>query len=133
MNIDKIVEVVAIYNGVSVDELMIKTRKRELLFPRQQAHYFAHKFTNYSLCKIGIDIGNKDHTTVIHSIKTVENLIETDKNISIKLKEIESELTYLRNKEESRYINPISRQLKSNRVSSIRNKLSYNVSLNINL
>lgn len=57
--------------------LMSKTRKREIVFPRQTCHYLAKKHTKFSLAEIGKHIGYKDHATVINSIKTVENLVET--------------------------------------------------------
>lgn len=69
---------VAQYAGIPVEKLMQKTRKREIVEARQIAMYLAKRNTKETLSEIGFNIGRKDHTTVIHACKTVENLIETD-------------------------------------------------------
>lgn len=60
-------------------ELEKDTRAQKIVWPRQLAHYFAVHKTNLSLENIGFYIGNKDHTTVIHGVKTVLQEIETNK------------------------------------------------------
>ena len=70
---------VAEFTGLSIDELQEKTRKREIVESRQVAMYLSKKNTKESLATIGRTIGNKDHATVLHACKTVNNLIETDK------------------------------------------------------
>jgi chromosomal replication initiator protein len=55
---------------VSVDELLSRSRKRSVAFPRQVAMYLTRKFTDQSLADIG-SIYNRDHSTVLHAIKTI--------------------------------------------------------------
>jgi len=79
MTTNYISEVVSRYFGISKADISKKTRNREILQPRQITHYFAKQKTNDSLTSIGRQIGEKDHATVLHSIKTVNNLYSTDK------------------------------------------------------
>ncbi|MBI9052486.1 MAG: hypothetical protein JEY96_01630 [Bacteroidales bacterium] len=69
---------VAEFHGIRSFLIDYKDRKREIVKPRQQAHYFAKLLTKDSLATIGLVIGEKDHATVLHSIKTVNNLKDTD-------------------------------------------------------
>ena len=72
VTIDEIKRVVAEKFDIKVNDLKSKSRRRELVTPRQIAMYLARQLTNESLPQIGRKFGNKDHTTVIHSIKKVE-------------------------------------------------------------
>jgi chromosomal replication initiator protein len=78
MTIDHIQKLVCEFYHVPYDRLMTKTRKREVVLARQVSMYFAKKFTKQSLKTIGDHFGGFDHTTVIHSCQTVENLMHTD-------------------------------------------------------
>lgn len=62
-----------------IDDITIKTRKREIVEARQIAHYFAMKLKCGSLAHVGLNIGMKDHATVLHSSNVVDNLYKTDK------------------------------------------------------
>ena len=66
-----------------------ETGKREIVEPRQIAHYFSKIHTKGSLVSIGNIIGKKDHATVLNSIKAINNFIDTDKKFTKKLNEIE--------------------------------------------
>lgn len=68
------------YFGLEHGILHRKTRKREIVQPRQIAMYFAKILTKDSLASIGMKIGSKDHATVLHASKTINNLVETDKS-----------------------------------------------------
>jgi chromosomal replication initiator protein len=92
ISIDYIQKVVCNYFSMPVDLLGSKTRKREIVQARQIAMYFAKSMTKASLASIGSSIGGKDHATVLHACKTVNNLIETDKRFKIDLEEIEKRL-----------------------------------------
>ena len=59
--------------------LQSKTRKRHIVQARQLAMYFAKRYTKASLASIGSQIGKRDHATVLHACRTVENLADTDK------------------------------------------------------
>jgi len=60
------------------EELQLKTRKREVVEARQILHYLAKNKKLGSLAAIGFRFGRKDHATVLHSNRTVTNLLETD-------------------------------------------------------
>ncbi len=79
VSIDYIQKVVCDYFNLPIELLKSKTRKREVVQARQIAMYFAKQMTKASLASIGAHCGGKDHATVLHACKTVNNLMETDK------------------------------------------------------
>lgn len=94
VSIDYIQKVVCNYFDVAVDSLQSKTRKREIVQARQVAMYFSKNLTKSSLATIGSQIGGKDHATVLHACKTVNNLAETDKQFKYQIEEIEKKLKF---------------------------------------
>ena len=92
LSIDYIQKVVSDYFNIPVDLMHSKTRKREIVQARQISMYFAKSLTKSSLALIGSQIGGKDHATVLHACKTVNNLLETDKRFRLYLDEIEKKL-----------------------------------------
>ena len=88
ISIDYIQKVVSDYFKVPVNELFTSTRKREVVQVRQIAMYFAKKYTELSLAQIGAMCGNKDHATVLHACRTVDNMIDTDSKYRERLEEI---------------------------------------------
>ncbi|MFW5767741.1 MAG: chromosomal replication initiator protein DnaA, partial [Bacteroidota bacterium] len=92
VSIDYIQKIVCNYFGMSVDKLNSKTRKREVVQARQIAMYFAKNMTKSSLASIGSSIGGKDHATVLHACKTVNNLIDTDKRFKVYIDDIDKKL-----------------------------------------
>ena len=79
ISIDHIQKVVSDYFQMDVMTLQSKTRKRHIVQARQLAMFFSKKFTKASLASIGTKIGHRDHATVLHACKTVDNLAFTDK------------------------------------------------------
>ncbi|TPG67392.1 chromosomal replication initiator protein DnaA [Hymenobacter nivis] len=79
VNLDFIQKTVAAYFNVSVDLLKDKTRKKEVVTARQVAMYFAKHHTSHTLKTIGFHFGGRDHTTVMHSVQTVSDLVDLDK------------------------------------------------------
>ena len=79
ISIDHIQKVVSDYFQMDVSTLLSKTRKRHNVQARQLAMFFSKKFTKASLASIGTKIGHRDHATVLHACKTVDNLAFTDK------------------------------------------------------
>jgi len=79
ISIDHIQKVVSDYFQMDVTTLQSKTRKRYIVQARQLAMFFSKKFTKASLASIGSIIGQRDHATVLHACKTVDNLAFTDK------------------------------------------------------
>lgn len=66
------------YYGIKVENLKAKTRKKEIVIARQVAMYFSKEFTNHSLKSIGYHFGGRDHSTVIHAVQAVNDLMETE-------------------------------------------------------
>jgi chromosomal replication initiator protein len=92
ISIDYIQKVVCNYYNIGLEMLQSKTRKREIVQARQVAMFFSKSMTKSSLATIGSQIGGKDHATVLHACKTVNNLIETDKRFRLQVDEIEKKL-----------------------------------------
>ncbi len=92
ISIDYIQKVVSEYFGLSVDAMISKTRKRNIVQARQLTMYFAKNHTKASLTTIGLQCGNKDHATVLHACKTVLNLIDTDKEFKAYVDELEKKI-----------------------------------------
>ena len=90
VNIDTIQDLVADYFEVTVADLKSKSRKKELVYPRQVAMYFAKEFTNLSLKSIGYHFGGRDHSTVIHAIQTISDLMEQDEAVKETIQKIRS-------------------------------------------
>jgi len=92
ISIDYIQKTVCEYFGLPSDVLQTKTRKREIVQARQIAMYFSKGMTKSSLSTIGSIIGGKDHATVLHACKTVNNLMDTDKRFKSQIEDIERRL-----------------------------------------
>lgn len=87
-SIDTIASRVCMVSGIPVEDLQLKTRKRDVIDARQLTMYFARKYNRGSLAFIGRSLGGKDHTTVIHAIKTVKNLYEINPEFRNKYKSL---------------------------------------------
>ncbi len=88
VGIDYIQKFVAEFFNVTVDSLKAKTRKREIVIARQVAMYFAKEYTNLSLKSIGFHFGNRDHSTVIHALTSVNDLMDTDRKFNATMQEL---------------------------------------------
>ena len=93
ISIDYIQKTVSDYFQLDIDILQSKTRKRHVVQARQLAMFFAKKHTKASLANIGSQIGDRDHATVLHACKTVENLISTDKQFKKYVDDIQKKLS----------------------------------------
>ena len=92
ISIDYIQKVVCDYFDLPLDVLKSKTRKREVVQARQLAMYFSKNLTKSSLSNIGIHCGGKDHATVLHACRTVNNLMETDKKFKTYVSDIQKRI-----------------------------------------
>ncbi len=92
ISIDYVQKVVSDYFNIPVELINSRTRKREIVQARQIAMFFSKKYTKSSLATIGIHCGNKDHATVLHACRTVNNLIETDKQFKVFVEDIEKKI-----------------------------------------
>jgi len=93
VSIEYIHKVVCDYFNLPIELLKSKTRKREVVQARQIAMYFAKQMTKSSLASIGAHTGGKDHATVLHACKTVNNLMETDKRFRGYIEDLEKKIS----------------------------------------
>ncbi|MFM7216504.1 MAG: chromosomal replication initiator protein DnaA [Bacteroidota bacterium] len=93
VSIDYIQKVVCDYFDLPIEMLKSKTRKRQVVQARQIAMYFAKSMTKSSLSSIGAHCGGKDHATVLHACRTVNNLIETDKKFKASVQELQKKIS----------------------------------------
>lgn len=92
IDIEKIQKSVSAYFSVSIDDLKDKTRRKEVATARQVAMYLAKEFTDYSLKQIGQYFGGRDHSTVIHAVQSVQNLVDKDSVFKRRLDELKRQL-----------------------------------------
>jgi chromosomal replication initiator protein len=93
VSIDYIQKVVCDYFDLPIDLMKSKTRKREVVQARQIAMYFSKSMTKSSLATIGMHCGGKDHATVLHACRTVNNLMDTDKRFRAYIDELEKKIS----------------------------------------
>ena len=93
VSIEYIQKVVSDYFQMDVETLQSKTRKRHIVQARQLAMFFAKKLTKASLASIGSQIGKRDHATVLHACKTVDNLSMTDKQFKKYVEDLQKKLS----------------------------------------
>jgi len=92
VTVDKIQNVVSGYYNISLNEMLSQRRSRPLARPRQIAMYLAKKLTTRSLPEIGRRFANRDHTTVIHAVKTIIRLSEKDEEMKKDISQIKNML-----------------------------------------
>ena len=90
ITVDKIQNTVSNFYNISLNEMLSQRRSRPLARPRQIAMYLAKKMTTRSLPEIGRRFANRDHTTVIHAVKTITKLSEKDEEIKNNLNQLKS-------------------------------------------
>ena len=90
ITVDKIQNVVSNYFNILLSEMLSQRRSRPLARPRQIAMYLAKKMTTRSLPEIGRRFANRDHTTVIHAVKTITRLSEQDDEMKKNINQIKS-------------------------------------------
>ena len=92
INIEFIQKIVASYFNLNIDEMLSARRSRSLARPRQIAMYLSKILTTNSLPDIGRKFSNRDHTTVIHAVKKIDELIKKDNEIDRYITEIKKKL-----------------------------------------
>ena len=88
INIPYIQEVVCEYFGLNREQLLSKSRKRDIALPRQLAMYFSKELTNATFSKIGEEMGGKDHSTVMYAVETIKDVSKIDKEIKKYVKDL---------------------------------------------
>ena len=94
VTIDFIQTVVCKFFKISKNEMLSPRRSRYLVRPRQTAIYLAKILTSKSLPEIGRAFSNRDHTTVIHSVKTIEKLKKEDNELNINIGTLKNKILY---------------------------------------
>lgn len=92
ITIDQIITCTCEFFNVREEELFGKSRKANIVIVRQMSMYLAHKHTKLTTGKIGAYVGNRDHATVLHGIKTIDGRLKVDKELRQQLSEIEKKL-----------------------------------------
>lgn len=92
ISIEYIQKIICDYFKISTDAINAPTRKREIVQARQLSMYFAKKYTKLPLSIIGAYCGNKDHATVLHACRTINNLYDTDKKMKLFVDDIDKKM-----------------------------------------
>ncbi len=94
VGIDYIQKTVSDFFSVEQDDLKAKTRKKEIVIARQVAMYFSKDYTNHSLKSIGYHFGGRDHSTVIHAVQSVNDMIDTNAKFRYSIEELKKKLKF---------------------------------------
>jgi chromosomal replication initiator protein len=90
LTIDDIMEKVCQHFGVTQQQVFSRSRKRDYVQVRQVSMYLAQKYTKMPASRIGLLIGGRDHSTVLHSCNTVEQRLKIDQAFSAEISSIEN-------------------------------------------
>lgn len=92
VSVDFIQKTVADFFKIELEQMKGKIKKREIVIPRQVAMYFCKRYTQLTLALIGENFGGRDHSTVIHALESVEDLMKTDSNFKNSVDELNKKL-----------------------------------------
>ena len=92
LTVDDVLETVCRFFDVTPNAIKGPSRKKELVLPRQMVMYLADKYTNIPAARIGKLVGGRDHSTVLHSINKVCEMIKKDKVFVSQLKRVDEML-----------------------------------------
>jgi len=92
VSVDFIQKTVSEFFKVELESLKGKIKKREFVIPRQVAMYFCKRYTQLTLALIGENFGGRDHSTVIHALESVEDMMKTDANFKANVEELGKKL-----------------------------------------
>ena len=99
VTIDTIQTIVCKYFKISKNEMLSARRSRYLVRPRQTAIYLSKLLTSKSLPEIGRAFSNRDHTTVIHSVKTIDKLRQEDNELNSNIDSLKNKILYSKENE----------------------------------
>lgn len=103
--------------GIEISDILGSSQFGDIVQARQICHYLMRLFSNSNLTKIGTLIGNKDHSTVLHSISVIENMIETNHIQGLKAKKYYTELV------------PVIAEIKKKKEIKIKKELNEDVNI----
>jgi len=89
---DYIMEITADFYKITVDDLKGSKRPKKIAYPRQISMYLSRKLLDDSLTKIGEDYGGRDHTTIMHACRRIEEDLEKDKALEKDIMELEKRI-----------------------------------------
>lgn len=92
VGVEQVVDTVCRYYNVSAESLVSSSRKSNISQPRQVAMFLARTETDASLPQIGAQLGNRDHTTILHGYEKIAGLVETDAQLRRDIMEIKTML-----------------------------------------
>ncbi len=92
VTIQQILEAVTRYYNVRLSDLQSKKRHKSIAFPRQVCMYLARRYTRYSLEEIGGYFGGRDHTTILHGVRAIDEDIRNNPDIANQLTQLEAQL-----------------------------------------
>jgi chromosomal replication initiator protein len=92
VQIQTIIDAVVGFYGVKITDLQSKRRQRSIALPRQVCMYLARKTTRYSLEEIGGYFGGRDHTTVMHAVRTIEDRCQIDTDFSKTMENLQAQI-----------------------------------------
>jgi chromosomal replication initiator protein len=92
ISIQQILDAVTAYYAVKATDLQGKKRHKSIAFPRQVCMFLARRHTRFSLEEIGAHFGGRDHSTVIHAVRTIDNACTSKKDIATQIQEIDGQL-----------------------------------------
>jgi chromosomal replication initiator protein len=87
-----IIKEVSNYYSIKISDIKSDKRVRSIMIPRQVSIYLSRKLTDHSLVSIGEKFGGKDHATIIHSIKKIEDEIKVKKEFKNTVEKIEAKV-----------------------------------------
>ncbi|MDF9797598.1 chromosomal replication initiator protein [Catalinimonas alkaloidigena] len=92
LNVDQIQKTTSKQFNITLEDLKSKTRKKEVVVARQVAMYLSKEYTKHSLKVIGYHFGGRDHATVIHAVKCVQEMIDKNSMIAEEIRSIKTKL-----------------------------------------
>ena len=92
VTIEQIITCACEHFNVKEEEVFGKSRRAKVVTVRQMSMYLAHKHTKLTASKIGIYVGNRDHATVLHGIKTIDSRLKAEKELQRHLEDLEVKL-----------------------------------------
>ena len=92
IKIEDILKVISRHYGISRGDILSQRRHRSVVWPRQIGMYLAKQLTSRSLPEIGRRFGNRDHTTVLHAIRKIDNEISGNPRLKDEIEELKKQL-----------------------------------------
>jgi chromosomal replication initiator protein len=90
ITVERIQDVVSSYFKIDLTEIHSKSRKREIVQARQVTMFLSKKYTDYSYSHIGSLVGKRDHATVLHACRAIQDSLDIDKTFRIAMSDIEA-------------------------------------------